>query len=486
MRITKTFCAAAIAMLLPAAVLSAADQRLVEAAKQGNKALVRSLLQQKADVNAPQGDGATALFWAVHHGDAEITDLLIRAGANVNAANAYGVTPLNLACSGTNPALVERLLAAKANPNSATPSGETVLMTASRTGNLPAVQALIARGADVNAKENKRGQTALMWALSENHLDVAKELVSHGADINARTKGGFTVLMFAAQQGDVETGRMLVAAGAKVNDASPHDGTALVVAAASGHEDFAEFLLDKDATPNATDGYGITALHYAIQRGLSLVTGVEWYSWAPYLYRPDMTGLVKSLLAHGANPNARIEKAPPLPGIRRLAVISIAGATPYILAATASDAELMRLLVKAGADPHITTKERTTALIFAAGIANGLGKLPPRTPEDDRRALECVRLAVELGDDVNAKNNDGVVALHGAAYVGSDSIVQFLIDKGADVSAKDSSGQTAFTIASQIFPDTLLDDNLRPEFVHKSTVDILVKHGAKPYVSSAK
>lgn len=483
MRFTKTLYAVAA---LFAATLTAADQRLVEAAKQGNKALVRSLIQQHVDVNAAQGDGATALFWAVHHGDVEVTDLLIRAGANVNAANVYGVTPLILACSNANAALVDKLLAAKANPNTALPSGETPLMTASRAGNVAAVRALIVRGANVNAKESKRGQTALMWALSQNHLDVAKELVEHGADVNARTNSGFTVLMFAAQQGNAEAGRMLVAAGAKVNDSSPQDGTALVVATASGHGEFAEFLLDKDALPNAADGYGITALHYAVQRGLSLVAGVEWYSWAPELYRPDMTGLVKSLLAHGANPNARIAKAPPLPGVRKLAVINVEGATPYILAAAASDAELMRTLVKAGADPHITTKEHTTALIFAAGLANGLGKLPPRTPEDDRRALECVKLAVELGDDVNGKNDDGVVALHGAAYVGSDSITEFLIQKGADVNAKDSSGQTPFTIASQIFPDTLLDDNLRPEFVHKSTVEILVKHGAKPYVSSAK
>ena len=483
MRWMKILCAAA---LLFAGTLSAADQRLVEAAKQGNQALVRSLLQQHVDVNAPQGDGATALFWAVHRGDVAITDLLLRAGANVNAANAYGVTPLNLACSNGDPALLEKLLAAKANPNAALPSGETALMTASRAGNLRGVQLLIARGADVNAKESKRGQTALMWALSENHVDVAKELVEHGADVQARTKAGFTVLMFAAQQGNVEAGRMLVAAGAKVNDSNPHDGTPLVVAAASGHQEFAAFLLDKDALPNATDGYGITALHYAVQRGLSLVAGVEWYSWAPELYRPDMTGLVNVLLAHGANPNARITKAPPLPGVRRLAVINVEGATPYILAAAASNAGLMRTLVKAGADPGITTKEHTTALIFAAGLANGLGKLPPRTPEDDRRALECVKLAVELGDDVTGKNDDGVVALHGAAYVGSDSITEFLIEKGADVNARDSSGQTPFTIASQIFPATLLDDNLRPEFVHKSTVEILVKHGAQPYVAGAK
>jgi ankyrin repeat protein len=476
-----------IALLLGASSLAgaAADQRLADAAKLGDREIVRSLLRQHADVNAPQGDGATAISWAVHRSDLETTDLLIRAGANVNAANAYGITPLYLACLNGNPAMVEKLLKAGANPNATLPSGETVLMRASRTGNVEAVKLLLARSADPNAKENKRGQTALMWALAENHPEVVRELIAHGADVQARTKSGFTVLMFAAQQGNVDAARMLVAAGAKVNDSTPEDGTALVVASASGHEDFAKFLLSKDANPNATDRYGVAPLHFAILRGLSLGAGVEWYPSAPYLYRSNMPGLVKALLANGANPNARMTKAPPLPGIRRLAVMSVNGATPYILAALSYDADLMRVLVAAGADPHLTTEEHTTALIYAAGLAEGLGKTPVRTEEDDKKAFEAVKLAVELGDDVNGANKDGVTALHGAAFVGSNAIVQFLVDKGAKVNVTDTSGQTPWTVAAQVFPPTLLDDNLRPQSGHPSTADLLLKLGATPYVPVA-
>jgi len=121
-----------IALLLGASSLAgaAADQRLADAAKLGDREIVRSLLRQHADVNAPQGDGATAISWAVHKNDIETADLLIRAGANVNAANAYGITPLYLACLNGNPAMVEKLLKAGANPNATLPSGETVLMRA--------------------------------------------------------------------------------------------------------------------------------------------------------------------------------------------------------------------------------------------------------------------------------------------------------------------------------------------------------------------
>lgn len=473
------------ALAFASGLVSAADQRLVNAAKRGDKAAVQSLIRQHVDVNTTQGDGATALAWTVYKNDLETADLLIRAGADVNAANTFGITPLYLACSNGNPTIAERLLKAGANSNSELPSGETVLMRASRTGNLGVVKALLAKSPKVNVTEKTRGQSALMWAVAEDHADIVKELIAHGADVQARTKSGFTVLMFAAQRGNVDVARMLLAAGAKVNDSAPDEGTALVVAAASGHEAFSEFLLSKDANPNSTNTYGIAPIHYAVMRGLALGAGVEWYSHLPNMFRADMPGLVKSLVDHGANPNARIAKAPVLPAIRRITVMSVVGATPYMLAAISYNAPLMRALVAAGADPHILTDEQTSAVIFAAGLAEGLGKTPPRTPEDDQRALEAVRLAVELGDDVNRPNRDGMTALHGAAYVGSNTIVQFLVDKGANVNVKDATGQTPWTVAAQVFPPTLLDDNLRPQSGHPATADLLVKLGAKPYVPIA-
>src|SRR5262249_9756211 len=84
--------------LLATAAVSAADLRLVEAAKNGDKEAVRSLLKQHVDVNAAQPDGATALSWAAYQDDLETAGLLIAAGANVNAPNDYGATPLMLAC----------------------------------------------------------------------------------------------------------------------------------------------------------------------------------------------------------------------------------------------------------------------------------------------------------------------------------------------------------------------------------------------------
>ena len=480
MNIAKFFSRGAAFLVGVSTLAAAGDPRLADAAKRGDKVQVQSLLAAHVDVNSRLGDGATALAWAVHKDDLQMVDLLVRAGADVNAADNYGVTPLHLACMRGNPGAVEKLLQAGANPNAARPTGETVLMAASRTGNVDVVKLLLARSANVNAAENKRGQTALMWALAENHPDVARELVARGADVQARTKGGFTVLMFAAQQGNVDTARMLVAAGAKVNDSTPEDGTALVVASASGHEAFATFLLDKDANPSAANQDGLTAMHYAILRGLALGRGVEWYPGNTYLFRPNLPGLVKALLAHGANPNARITRAPALPGNRRLPGITVAGATPYILAAASYDAELMRMLVAGGADPNVMTAEHSTALFFAAGLAEGIGYLPLRTEQDDSKALEAVKVAVELGNDVNHSNNEHQTPLHGAAYVGSDAIVQYLVDKGANVNVKDNSGQTPLSIARCEFPPTLLEDNLRPQFIHESTGNLLVKLGAIP------
>jgi ankyrin repeat protein len=467
---------------------SASDLRLPEAAQRRDKEAVRSLLQRKVDVNSRQPDGATALAWAAHWDDVEIADLLIRAGANANAANDYGVTPLSLACLNGSSVMVEKLLAASANPNAALLTGETPLMTAARTGNVQAVKALLIHGADVKARENRQGQTALMWASAEKHPSVVKFLIEFGADVHAHSKGGFTPFLFAAQQGDLESARILLASGVKINDeATPADGSALEIATVSGHEAFALFLLDQGANPNAANRYGITALHYAILKGISLIASVVWDPAAPYMFRPNMPGLVKGLLAHGANPNARILKLPPLPHYRKLASISLIGATPFLLAAVSSDASLMRILMEGGADPHLATEENSTALIYAAGLAEGLGKVrAPRTEQDERNALEAVKLAFELGDNVNAANKAGETALHGAAYVGSDVTVQFLVSHGAKIDVKDSFGQTPLSIAEQFFPPALLDDNLRPGAIHRSTADLLLKLGATPQAANAQ
>jgi uncharacterized protein len=458
------------------------DLRLVDAAKSRNHEAVRSLLQQHVDVNTPQADGATALAWAAHWDDMETAELLIRAGANVNAANSYGVTPLALACTNQSAAMVERLLNAGADANGA-PTGTPALMVAARTGNVEIVSSLVAHGASVNAKESAHGQTALMWAVAEKHPEAAKLLIEHGADVHAHSASGFTPLLFAAQQGDVESARTLLEAGANVNDAAPEDGSALVVATHSGHEALALFLLEKGADPNVTDAYGITALHYALLKGLARVSGVRPISGAGYLYRPNMPELVKALLEHGANPNIRVAKFPPMPNTRQFKLIDLTpvGATPFLLAAASYDAGIMRLLAAHGADPLLTDQAKNTPLIMAAGFAEGITHAVDRPQQDDVDALEAVRAAVELGADVNATNDIGDTAIHGAAYVGANDIVQFLAEKGAKIDTENVYGQTAWTIAAEVMtPGLAKDKDLRPRNSHQSTADLLVKLGAKP------
>ena len=438
-----------ILILLSGANLAVAigDLRLVEAVKGKDQEAVRSLLNEQVDVNVAQGDGATALMWAVHWNEMETTDLLIRAGANVNAANDNGVTSLRLACTNGNAAMVEKLLQAKANPNaSLSRTGETVLMTCARTGNVNAVKLLLAHGADVNAKESWRGQTALMRAAAEKHAEVVRALIERGADVHAATKvrtdiydhtlGGFTPLLFTARVGDLESARILVAAEADVNETTPEVGNALVVASASHHEELAIFLLEKGANPNAADEYGMTALHHAVQEGIANLSAVEY---TPALMPPpNQPELVKALLAHGADPNARIKKdyrlsvAP----YRHTSPASIVGATPFFLAAAAGDANIMRILIAGGADPLLEAGESMRPLMVAAGLT----RLVDFLPGEESSHLEAVNLAVELGADIHAATESGETALHAAASTGADTIVEFLVDKGADVNAKDDLG----------------------------------------------
>lgn len=478
----KIFPAVCLALLGSAVFLTAAesDLRLIEAVKSKDRSAAKALLDQqtdpKVDVNAAQADGATALAWAAHWNDLETADLLIRAGANVDAANVYGVTPLFLACKNRSAAMVTKLLDAGANPNAALErTGETPLMTCSRTGNAEAVKALLDRGANPAARETWRGQTALMWAVEQDHLEAARALLEKGADVRATSDGGFTPLLFAARNGNVEFAKLLLGAGSDVNESTPEDGTVLVVASASGREEFSIYLLEQGADPNAADAYGFTALHYAMQKGISGVSSSEdkpGYYAAP----PNLPGLVKALLAHGANPNAQIAmdyvphtRAP----FRQTNPISLIGATPFFLAAASVDASLMQTLVDGGADPNLALKDGTTPLMVAAGM----GRVQDFPDGEENSVLEAVRLSVELGADVKATNEEGQTALHAAASTGVDPVVQLLVEKGAPINAKDQVGQTPWSVASAISPVVNRQGSLR---LHESTADLLLKLGATP------
>ena len=497
-----------VVLVAQAALIAAgADVRLIKSIRSKDVTAVRALIKQRVDVNAPQGDGATALHWAAHVDDLAIADLLIRAGAKATVANENGFTPLHLACTNRNAAMVERLLSAGADANAASLNGETVLMTCARSGGAQAVKALLVKGARVNVKEKAHEQTALMWAAAQRHRDVTELLIEAGAEINARSRtyaqtvvgeqtqrfgreelnytvlrGGSTPLLFTARSGDTASARLLLSAGANVNDALPDGTSALVLAAHSGHGETAAMLLEKGANPNSADN-GYTALHAAVLR--------------------SDVGLVESLLAHKANPDVRTTKGTPL---RRDTTdfnlpATLIGSTPYLLAARFLEPALMKALARGGADVTMTMKDGTTALMLATGTSSGnnatrrgIAVIDGGVVEPESAVLESVAAALELGADVNASNQAGDTALHTAATRGLNTVVQLLADKGAQLNAKNKRGLTplaalmpantasrrrgAAITAAAIADDDTPNEPAAREPAHPDTIALLKKLGA--------
>lgn len=376
--------------------------------------------------------------------DIERVDALLRAGASVTAATRYGITPLYLACVNGDAAVIGKLLAAGADPNTALPEGETALMTAARTGSVPAVKALLARGASVNAREGWKGQTALMWAAAENNAGAAAALIEAGADIRARSRSGaFSPYLFAARAGHIEAARVLLDAGADINDKLPDGSSALLLAVLNAHYEAAVFLIGRGADPNA-DAQGWAPLHQVVwsrrpNTGSNIPGAVPTGS-------VDSLDLVRQLLQHGANVNARLQKEPK-DGFRNL--LNRIGATPFLLAAKSVDIPLMRLLLEHGADPALTTEDGTTALMAAAGV--GIWA-PGENPGTEEEAVAAVKFVYEakggLATDVD---KNGETALHGAIYrAGSIAIAKFLIDKGARLDAKNAKGWTPLIVADGV------------------------------------
>jgi ankyrin repeat protein len=436
------------ALTLFAVSLSAAPLPLIDAAKSSDRATLRSLLEKKADPNAADPDGTTALHWASYRDDMESVDALLRAGAKVNTKNDLGATPLWTAAQNGSVAMVKRLLAAGADPNLTLLSGESPLMVAARSGSAESVDALLAKGANIN-QHGTRGQTALMWAAAQKHPEVVKVLLAHKADLNLKSDswnevmavpphgyrpynmsvphGGETALMFAARVGDLESAKLLVDAGANVSDQDAWGVSALVLAAHSGFHDFAEYLLSKKADPNRVDA-GFSALHEAIMRR-------------------DET-LVASLLDHDADPNFPLKTWTPT---RRSSDDfhfdpSIVGASPYWLAARFLQPNVMKILLEHGADPKFVHHANWVAeqgfgqsprseVVSAVGAAVGMLRVKPwvdvAVKDRANLTLEAVKIAVEAGADINLQDTDGRTPLDAAKTAKNAAVVAYLTEKGA-------------------------------------------------------
>jgi ankyrin repeat protein len=457
----------------------AAGQSVVDAVRNQDAASVRSLIQQRADVNTADVDGTTALIYAAHQNDLDLVKALLAAGANAKAANRYQVTALSEASNLGNGEMIALLLKAGADPNAAVGEGETPLMTASRTGSVSGVKALLAAGAKADTKESYRGETALMWAVAENHAEVAKLLIAAGADVNAKStfydfnfrkvasggtqaiyfRGGFTPLLFAARQGAVESAQILLDAGADVNLPEPeYKFTPLLEAIYNDHYDFAALLAERKAK---LDG----ALYLAVE-----MRNLDYFGnrpRKPVTGKLDELGFIQFLLDHGAAPDAVLNTK--LPGRMAQGAITVPkGATPFYRAARSADVAVMRLLLEKGADPNKASDDRTTPLLAAATGQGARFAGGEERPEPE--FVEAIRVCLDKGSDVNAANDRGDTPMHAAAQRGADLIVQFLADHGAKLDVKNKSGRTPLDMALGIGGVANTGGS-----AHQSTADLIRK-----------
>jgi ankyrin repeat protein len=448
-RIRPAYRAAIAALLGAGLTFAATDLRLLDAVKRRDHKQFAELIQAKADVNAAQPDGATALAWAAYLDDRDSVTSLLASGAKVNTADQYGETPLTLACSTGDDVVVSTLLKAGANAKVARWNGETALMIAANSGSVASVKDLIAAGADVAATEPAKGQDALMWASAEGHADVVQALLDAGANAKAESKSGFAPLVFAAEKNSAATVSELIAAGADANYALPDGTKVLSVAAASKSTKVALVLLDRGANPNVADHAGMTPLHTAAETG-----SLE---------------LTNALLAKGANPNALTAKRLGLSkgfGEFRLPPGQM---TALMIAAKANHEDIMRALIEHHADAALKAQDGTTLLMFAAGSGH----------------VSVVKYAYRFDQDVKAANATGDTIAH-AAVTGTlgplatqediCEVIQFLFEKGAPIDMKDARGRTPMDIADILPIDKAVD----------LMTKLIVQSGAKPVHPSAR
>ena len=443
MRIRRLVGAAAIAVLSIGVLSvpgSAASKSLVaDAAMDGDTAAVQKLLVQKADVNAPQIDGGTALHWAVYRDDLALADLLLRAKANVKATNRVGMTPLTMAALFGNPAMIDRLLKAGADAKELGPNGETTVMFAARNGNAQAVKLLVEAGADVNARERLRGTTALMWAAEQRHPEAVKVLLTSGADPSLKSAGAGLPRNYMANRVNTRTVDLAQARRKRAADAGRTYEEQLALEQKEGRD-------------------------LGGQRGLGVALG------------PDGQPLANQ---GNRGRGAGAQAAAAAPAAAAPAAATPAAATPA--AARAAGATARGRGAGAGAAAAATPSDDDNEVVFAGLVGSGGGGLTALTFAAREGDLESATSLIDGGANVNQTTEYGWSPLLTAVNNRNYKLAMFLLERGADPNIANKGGWTPLYIATDNRNIEGGDYPVpKPDLDHLEIIEALLDKGARP------
>jgi len=437
---TRALGACLLIVTVFAAGLSGAGSEVADAVMNRDQAALQSLLRRKADVNAPQRDGATALHWAVYHDDGEAADALLRAGAKPDVANRAGVTPLAMAALYGSAPLIDRLVKAGANVKTAGPNGETMLMYAARNGRPQAVKLLVEAGADVNAKERLRGTTALMWAVEQRHPEAVAILLAAGADHAAKSGGAGLPRNYMAQ---------------RVNTRAVEEAQKRHVRAKAAGRTYEE------------------QLEWEYENGFDL--GASRNAFTPNRARGGGAG------AAGATAGAEAPAAAgATPG--RGAAPAAPAAAPAASAGAGSSASSGRGgAAQPAAAPGAAAPDDDTEVVVAGLVGSGGGGLTALTFAAREGDLASARLLLDAGADINQTTEYGWTPLLTAVNNRNYRLAKLLLDRGANPSLANKGGWTPLYLAVDNRNIEGGDYPVpKPDLDHLELIEALLVKGANP------
>jgi ankyrin repeat protein len=498
---------------------------LMEAAAAGAPAAILDLLAHGADINAREKTyGQSALFFAASHNRYDAVRLLTEHGADMtvkttvqkleritvnadgeevpndskvagdrkNTVAANGASPRarrapnSEASDGANPAALPTSTGTASAPRGDDSNGK-------ETGNAANGTAEVAEGTPSSTRRHRpsdNGDAAPDNGSVLTTLDSARKKPGAVDDKNAAVKkdepdaygftrseraarvygsltmGGLTALHVAARDGQGDAVRALLEAHADINAQTEADkSTPLLLALINGHYDLARFLIDRGANVALTSTDGLGPLYAVID-----------VQWAPHTWYPQPVTaqekttyleLIDDLIEHHADVNAKLSRKL---WFRVFANdetwVDVTGATPFWRAAYAGDLDAMKVLTTHGAETNVASKSNDTPLMVAAG----LGWAAYWTSNASSSRLDAVKFCLDHGADINTRDAKGYSAIHGAAFRGDNTMIEYLLAHGADLQVTSKTGDTVADSANGLFEHAV---------VHSDTVALLEKLGSK-------